>query len=276
MPFFEEVDSLGIIERHIQGVKKLEDKEAKTLLKTYGQIRGELRDRLDSMPGDTFSAQRLRGVLAQVDSALAAMSGGLKSDVKPASFEAAQSGIHDLLGEIKTFEKEFTGAVTPINLNAVRIATNTSNFLFNRFEASIDAYSEDVRAQLAQALTQGAIEEISFSELTRRLNRFLIGEQWKLERIGRTELHNIYNIGKLNGMTEVKSDFIPDLKKTLIHPMDSRTGKDSIALAREDLVVPIDEPFKFTWRGKLRVFMAPPDRPNDRAILVPFRDEWDA
>lgn len=274
MAFFEDVDSLGIIEEHIQGLQKLEDKEAKTLLKTYGKIRGQLRDRLDTLSGDTFSAQRLRGVLAQIEGALAAMSGGLKDDLRGASVTAAEEGVNDLVEEIETFDDHFAGAVSPINLNALAVATDTSNFLFNQFDASIDAYSEGVRAQLAQAITQAAIEEISLAELTRRLNRFLIGEQWKLERIARTELHNIYNVGKINGMKEISKSSIPDLKKTLIHPMDKRTGADSKALARKNPIVAIDEPFRFTWKGKERVFMAPPDRPNDRAILVPYRSEW--
>jgi hypothetical protein len=59
-----------------------------------------------------------------------------------------------------------------------------------------------------------------------------------------------------------------------MHPMDRRTGKDSMELAYEHPTIPIDEPFKFTWKGFTRVFMNPPDRPNDRAVMVPYRKEW--
>ncbi len=275
MGFFEDVDSLGIVENHIQQVQKLEDSQATSLLKTYRKVRGELRDRLDILPGDSFSAQQLRGVLVQVDAAIIAMQRGLTSEIRPASIELAGTGAENLEEEIAKFSDKFSGAVTPINLDAVAVATDTSNFLFNRFESSIDAYSKNVRAILAQNITQAAIEEISLSELTRRLNRYLIGEEWKLQRIARTELHNVYNLGKLNSMNLIKDDAIPDLMKTLIHPMDKRTGADSKYVAALDLIKPIDEPFIYTWKGQRRVYMTPPDRPNDRSILVPYRREWD-
>ena len=96
-------------------------------------------------------------------------------------------------------------------------------------------------------------------------------------------MHGIYNYAKLEGMQRAKEDFVPDLKKTLMHPIDSRTGEDSKQLARVNPTIAIDKPFVFTFRRKLksgeikterREFMFPPDRPNDRAILVPFRNEW--
>ncbi len=87
-------------------------------------------------------------------------------------------------------------------------------------------------------------------------------------------MHNIYNYSKMNAMADVQENTIPDLKKSLMHPMDTRTGEDSKKLAGENPVVDIDEPFRFNYRGKERVFMFPPDRPNDRAILVPFRETW--
>jgi len=67
---------------------------------------------------------------------------------------------------------------------------------------------------------------------------------------------------------------MPDLMKTLMHPIDKRTGDDSKLAARLRLVVPIDEPFVYKWNGETREFMAPPDRPNDRAILVPYSTSW--
>lgn len=108
------------------------------------------------------------------------------------------------------------------------------------------------------------------------VGKFFLGEEWKLTRIVRTEMHGMYNYSKMNGMSELQEQRLPDLMKTLMHPLDKRTGKDSKALAQENPIIPIDEPFKFKWNGKTRTFMAPPDRPNDRAILVPYRESWGA
>lgn len=275
MPFFERVDSLGIVERHIQEVLKLEDKDASRLLKRYREVRQELRDRLDRFPEDTFSAQRMRGVLVQVDGAIAAMSESLKTGMKDVAGDAALLGVEHQLLEIRAFQDEFEGAVIPINLNAQLVAEDTERFLINRHQASLDAYSEDVRSNLVQSLTNESLAQSSLSTVVRKLGAFFQGEEWKLLRIARTELHNVYSVGKLNGMREVKNDYIPDLKKALMHPMDARTGDDSKALAAEDPAVPLDKPFVQRWKGKTFTFMAPPNRPNDRAILVPYRKGWD-
>ena len=92
--------------------------------------------------------------------------------------------------------------------------------------------------------------------------------------IARTELHNAYNLGKMRGMEETEED-IPDLQKALFHPMDSRTGKDSKYAASKDLVADLDKPFRYKWNGEWREFMNPPDRPNDRSILIPYRKSWE-
>lgn len=272
--FFDTVDEMGIVESHIQRVVKLEDSQAQALLRRYKEVRGELRDRLDRLPGDRFTAQQLRGVLVQVDGAISAMNESLKKGMVNQSKIMAERGVQDQLEEIRAFSQEFEGAVVPINLDAQLIAEDVSNFLINRYQASLDAYSEDVRSNLVQVLTNESLMETPYSTVIKKMGMFFQGEEWKLHRIARTELHNIYSQGKLTGMTEVRENILPDLQKTLIHPMDARTADDSKLVARLDLIVDLDKPFRYRWKGKDRVFMAPPDRPNDRSILVPYRHSW--
>jgi hypothetical protein len=274
--FFEEVDALGIVETHIQRVLKLEDKQAASLLRRYKEIRSELRDRIERFPGDSFSAHQLRGVLVQVDGAIDAMGTSLKDGMADSSKVMAERGVRDQIEEIKAFEKHFRDAVVPINLDAQLVAEDTSNFLINRYEASIDAYSEDLRSQLVSALTNESLMQTPYSTVIKKMGLFFQGEEWKLHRIARTELHNMYGQAKLNGMGEVKDAVLPDLKKTLIHPMDGRTADDSKFVKRLDLIVDLDKPFRYRWKGKERVYMSPPDRPNDRSILVPYRQSWDS
>jgi hypothetical protein len=273
--FFSEVDSLGIVENHIQQVLKLEEKQAQNLLRRYREIRHELRDRLDRLPGDTFSAQQLRGVLVQIDAAISAMGTSLKEGMKEAAGKTALEGVKDALEEIRIFEKHFEGAIRPINLDAQLVAQETENFLINRYQASIDSYSEGIRSSLVQSLTTESLTETPYSTIIKKLGAFFQGEEWKLHRIARTELHNIYGTGKINGMIRVRdSGDIPDLMKTLIHPLDSRTGEDSEFAASLNLIVPLKEKFKYRWKGKLREFFSPPDRPNDRSVVVPYRENW--
>lgn len=273
--FFDEVDSIGIIEQHIQQVLRLEESKAKILLERYKQVRQELRDRLSRTRANTFTQQQMRGVLAQVEGAIIAMNSSLKGNMDSAALDMALQGTSHLTSEIQKLDKHFTGAIVPINLNAQVVAMDTKNFLLTQYEASIDAYGDGLIGQLTGNLTQAALMEMSYGQTIMRLDQFFEGEEWKLHRIARTELHNVYNIGKMNGMSDlIERDIIPDLMKTLMHKMDSRTGADSMYAASKNLIARVDEPFRYKWKGKERVFMAPPDRPNDRAILVPYRKEW--
>ncbi len=277
--FFQEVDANGIVENHVQAVLSLEDSQAKSIMSSYQGVRQDLVRRLGSVNPGTFTAQHLRGVLAQVDSAIAAINKKLYGDMYNGSFEAAKSGVNDLFSEMNEFDEIFTGAVTPINLNAALIAQDTANFLTTKYSTNLEAYGTDLSNQIGNGLFAASIGEKSYYEVVQSISQFFTAEEWKLQRIVRTELHNIYNVAKLNGMrklvgTDDAPGDIPDLMKTLMHPMDQRTGEDSKELAREHPVIPIDEEFVQVWGKYTYIFMNPPDRPNDRAIMIPYREEW--
>ena len=272
--FYDEVDALGVVETHIQRVLGLENSEALEMIKAYSEVRKDLRDRLDRLPPGTFTAQHLRGTLAQVEAGIAAMNASLKGTVEKSAFKMALQGVNDLVDELQIFDQEFTGAVTPINLNAALAARDTANFLVTKYKTNLDAYGSDLMARISNGLFAAATGELNAGEVARRIGVTFQAEEWKIHRIVRTELHNIYNVGKLDGMQQVSDNELPDLMKTLMHPMDGRTGEDSMYAATLGLVSTIDYPFQYTWKGKERTFMAPPDRPNDRAIMVPYRKAW--
>jgi len=275
MPFFQDVDELGIVENHIKSLLKLEEKDGERLIKSYRRVRRDLIDRLSTVPDGSFTAQRYRAILVQIESALVVMSEKLTEDLSPEALDSAETGVKNLLEEIRRFERRFRGAAIPINVDAAAVAANVQNLAVNRYKTSLQAYTGGVRAVISQGLLDSVIAQDTVGQAIQKISRFFTIEEWKLRRIARTELHGVYNLGRLTGMKEIKQDFIPNLKKTLIHPMDSRTGEDSKVAARLELIVDIDQPFRYTFNGKIREFMNPPDRPNDRAILVPYRKEWD-
>ncbi len=273
MSFFEEVDGTGVVENHIKQVLNLEDDQQKIILQEYQSIRRELVDRLARAPRGTFTAQHLRGVLGQVEGAIVAMTKSLNGSMIQGAQIAALKGIDHLIKEINLFDKKFTGAITPINLNAALLAHDTSQFLITRYNKNLNKYGADLLAQVSNGLFSATLGESSYDEVVGKISNFFNGKEWELRRIVRTELHGIYNRGKINAMQELTDD-IPDLKKTLMHPMDGRTGDDSIYAAQKHLVADMDKPFEYTWAGKRRVFFVPPDRPNDRSVMVPYRKEW--
>lgn len=276
MSFFENSTVEEVIQGHIEKVVNLEDKEAQKLLKNLKSVKQDLSERLFRGRDGTFTEQQLRSTLAQVNAIIEALNQKLKTGMADAVDVLGSKGVEDLVTEVNKFQKVFEGSVQPINLDAATIAQDTNNFLLNQYESSIDAYSEGLRQQITQGLTEAVLAQSNYSQVVYRLGQFFGGEEWKIQRIARTELHNMYNKAKMQGMGDVRDDYLPDLKKTLIHPMDSRTGDDSKYAAKLDLVVNIDEPFVYKYKGQVRRFMTPPDRPNDRSILVPYRKAWDS
>ncbi len=275
-----------LIQNNIAQVDKLEEEQQRKLLRIFRRVRQDLQDRLLIIREGTFTEQQLNVVLVQVQAAILAIKQDLQKGLVDASEILGQRGISDLIREVKRFSKKFEGSVQPINIDAAVIASRAQTFLVNKHEASLSAYSEALRSQITTQITQSMIgrdtSQRTVSQLVSNVGRFFVGEEWKLTRIVRTELHNIYNYSKLEAMNDARAG-IPDLKKSLMHPIDNRTGEDSKQLAEQNPIVDMDEPFVFTFVRQRqsgppvrerREFMFPPDRPNDRAILVPFRKEW--
>jgi hypothetical protein len=285
MPFFSSVDEDQTVERHAREIGKLQNQQAADMLSFYVDARRELQDRLAHARYESFTAQQLRGVLAQVSAAITVINDKLKGQMSEGTYASAFKGVQHLVAEIHKFSHKFTGAVTPIHVNAVNVAIDTKNFLINQYEASMARYDADMRARIGRGLVQAAIQEQPYDQVVGSIGRFFQGQEWEVRRVVRTELHHVYGMGKLTSMRAVQANYLPDLKKALYHPMDARTGQDSIELAEMNPIVPMDQPFKQTYtpiyksgkRGKPQhyVFMSPPDRPNDRAILIPYRDAWD-
>lgn len=277
--FFEDPLVEDVVEGTIQRVESLEEKQQRRLLRIFRNVRQQLQDRLLTIPEGTFTEQQLNVTLVQITAAIEAIKRKLKGEMVDSAEILSVRGVEDLVREIERFSKKFEGSIQPINIDVARIASDSQTFLVNKYDASLDAYGEDLRSQITQNIMNAMImrdtSQRTVSGLVADVGRFFVGEEWKLNRIVRTEMHNIYNYSKMNGMLNVQETTLPDLKKSLMHPMDKRTGADSKKLARENPVVDIDEPFRFKWKGQERVFMFPPDRPNDRAILVPFRETWE-
>ena len=79
----------------------------------------------------------------------------------------------------------------------------------------------------------------------------------------------VYNLAQLE--TLIAQDVPGDrMLKRLVATFDRVTGRDSVMLHGQRR--PVREPFYDGQRG--RYFMAPPNRPNDREIVVGERERW--
>lgn len=276
--FFESEEVEDLVMSQAEKLFSLQDKETKRILKSYKRVRQELRDRLDAFSDrgmdESYSAHRTRSALVQIEVALSQIEKDMNDEFSSSGLTVAEQGVQDLITSLDSWNEFYLGAVTPINLDAMVIATDTNNFLFNRREASLKAYTAFQRQEFARSLSDAIAAQKNYSEVVSDIGRYMMAEEWRLERLVRTELHNIYSQSKISGMNELVDTSMPDLKKTLFHPMDRRTGKDSVRLSQNNPIVGVNEMFVESSTGKRLEYFAPPNRPNDRAILIPFRDSW--
>lgn len=87
------------------------------------------------------------------------------------------------------------------------------------------------------------------------------------ERIVRTETIGAYNRATFEASKEANEE-LGDLCRILAATFDDRTGWDSYQVHGQ--IRRLDEPF--AWQGGL--YNHPPNRPNDREIVVPHRISW--
>jgi len=88
--------------------------------------------------------------------------------------KAALGGVQDLTSELGIFDKEFLGAVTPIDLNAALLANDTANFLVTKYDTNLEAYGSGLMAQISNGLFSATIGETSHEEVVGRIGKFFL------------------------------------------------------------------------------------------------------
>ena len=288
--FDDNVDALEVVEDHAKVVAELEKAQATKILRIYGEVADKLRARLRAAPKDSFTAQQIRVTLAQLEGGIFALNRSIKGAVDESADIMTNRGVRDLVKEIDVFNDDFEGTLQPIRIDLVKTAVETKARLINQYQASIDAYSAGLRKSISEGLGRMAVERVGPEVMYQRLveddaiGAYFEGEAWKVRRIVRTELAGMYGAAKQESLQRVAEDE-PEMRKTVYNPIDARTGDDSQWLQQQldagrrnsanfEMRPLVADPFVYVWKGHRRVFLAPPDRPNDRSILIPYHPSW--
>ena len=258
-----------LIKAQIFGLDQLDNKTIQRLEPLLRTIVNQLKTNLQNLSDDDFNYMKKRQTLSMIESALYRMEDIAKKELITSAESYNRYAITQSEKEISALARM---PIVPINRQVLSL--NKNHYLINRMEASIKTYTVQTRDAIVRALQQAILQNISGHKVTVNLQKYLDIKEWRVQRIVRTELHNVFNATKILSYSHIRDNYLPDLKKALWHPMDERTADDSKKLRKLDPIIDIDEPFKFKWKGKERVFMNPPDRPNDRSVLVPYREKW--
>lgn len=277
--FWDVINSIGILERNVARVEALEARQIRRLIKMYREALKEVELDLLFAQDNSFTEAKLATTMIKLEQTIKSLKLRLNRELRTSYDIMSEQGPEDAAKEINVFEKKFEGITTPVNVGAIVASIEPKTFLFNQYQSSIESYNQDLRSDFQRVLGQSLLQGKTLSQIIFDMQMVATSSEWKLARIVRTELHQIYNVSKLDGFSAVKEQYYPDLQKALYHPIDGRTGDDSKTANAKNLIVDIDKPFVYTFkRGDKvvkRVFQTPPDRPNDRSILIPYRKSYD-
>jgi hypothetical protein len=177
---------------------------------------------------------------------------------------------------LRGLDKRFAGAVRPLNFDALKWAEQQGDRLgtarLRMFRGSLARYGVAAAQKIEDAATSTALLGMPWYEASKRVRSGVLAaagsEQWQIDRLMRTEVATVYNGASLAALEEEDDEDEPMLKR-LSATFDSRTGRDSVAAHGQ--VRRVGEPF-VDIAG--RSYQAPPNRPNDREIVLPHRARW--
>ncbi len=293
-----------VLDQHRDRLKRVADRGGVARLKrVYEDAIGDLERKLTRLPGrkgSTFTAHQYRLYLGQLRQGLAVLTKRMAEGLGDISKDAQTEALRGLITDVTRLERTFTGAEVVLPVEDV-----------GRFRGVIGGVRESMlRSQATSAARYGAHliskmeDQLGLSlatgeDLGSTIDRIMNTagtEWWKAERVARTELIWSFNATHHSGLKETARE-LPDMMMRWSEHISDTTGRalddrvdggrieDSHAMHGQ--VVPVGGVFKFPstmpnggpiprtlHRFSGKSWAHPPNRPNDRAVLAPYRPHW--
>lgn len=261
-----------------------------------GVLEGAERDlikKLKKTSRGTFTSEQARVALVQVRAALKDIKDGIVSTAKRGAEEAAEVAAEGTIDYLHRTEEQFKGIGQPLALDEAamyeRAVNGAQSSILRRLASSgepvagaedvphaakvgiLDRYGLNTIGYFEDVFQRGVLAKKSSEEMRAEIvekSPFLqqAPAHWA-SRIVRTELAGAANKANWESVREA-DDQLGDMVKIVSGVFDARTASDSYA-SHGQIRRP-DEAFE-TWFGLMQ---HPPDRPNDRSLVVPHRISW--
>jgi hypothetical protein len=259
----------------------------------YDRMLDDVTRRIRATAAGTFSHQQLTGLLAQIKLGLARLQAPLGEAVEGSATTVGVHAARTLLQDAAKLERHFSGAVISLPLlESARLRGLVDGQVSSLMRVHATSMAR-FGAQLVGRMEEEIGASISLGEnQTQTIDRIMtVGQmQWyRAERLVRTEM--AFSAGRSARMAadEQAEELDGDMwSRWTEHvsdegmPLDDRVGVDSEAMHGQ--VAPPGEPFTQPPTNRQgdevsdslvgREWTSPPNRPNDRAVLVPWRSHW--
>ena len=238
----------------------------------------------------TFTSDQLQVTMEQLLHVTKHLVKKLKKHVSLQALKAARKAAPATIAYLNAAEQRFTGINQVLALNEAKMfeaavvgqdATVAHRLMAEHPDGKgggiLQRYGFEVVKKFERELRVGVITRKPFAEVREALvdeSPFLQSHpRYWAERITRTEMMGGYNRGAHAAMKEANEELEGDMVRILVATFDERTGADSYNVHGE--IRRMTEPFEYVnWEGEHEQFMAPPNRPQDREVVVAHRTTW--
>jgi hypothetical protein len=225
----------------------------------------------------SWSSAMAAATLAQLGEATRGLSESqlrLLSRALPGIAGIAKDDLADYLGKL---DEHYLGVARPLRWDALEWLEGYSRPLLRSrlriYEKSYARYGAEAVAGIENAMAKSVLLGTPWTEARESVMGLVReqvgGRQWMVDRIIRNEVATIYSSTTMAALLEEDEPDDPMLKK-LVALWDKVTGLDSKLLHGQTRRV--QDLFTDAVHGK--EFDAPPNRPNDREIVIGWRASW--
>jgi hypothetical protein len=282
---------------HVKRLAHLTDKNAlPALRKLYAEAQADLERKLAKAVSSKASAmtiQQHQALLAQVRQGVMQMSSSLGAKLGAATVQTQNAALNALIKDIKKLEKKSTGSIMQLPIEtAARFAgvvDKHKTSLLKLNATSMAKYGAGMVGKMEGALAQTLMQGESGFRAIDRITEVYDMEWWKAERVVRTEQAWAYNATQVDGV-KAATETLPDMmvrwvefvEDVTLRKLDDRVGDDSVAMHGQIAkpgglfyMPPTPPPgLKISQSLVGMSWSNPPNRPNDRSVVQPWRPGW--
>lgn len=238
-----------------------------TLMEISREIVEALEARLKTLSPGRYTTQEVRVVLSQVRALVellgAEMGERIGGEVEELARVAAAAGRDGLVAQIEAWGPEFAGSVRQL-VDAAAASEILDPGALEYYETSKQTYGMDAITRMRRVLAKAALEGATVAQTVEKIATEIEIPEWKAERIVRTEQSYASSRRQILDMIDAFGDEAEvEWRKQLIATLDDRTGEDSKYVNGQTRG--LTEEFE---DNEGRKYQHPPNRPNDREVLV--------
>lgn len=289
-------------ESHVRRLQALIERgSVASLRRLYIQAQSELESKITRALGSgasRFTVLQYRTLLAQVHRGQMELAAQLGGALGKKTLEVQRAALKQVSLDVRRMERSVGGTVGTLPIEeAARFAgivDRRKTSLLKLNASSMQSYGKHLVKKMEGQLSLSLATGESTGDAVRRVMETADVEWWRAERIVRTEQAWAYNATQLDALVANAEGF-PDMRVRWTElvsdstgaPLDNRVGVDSLAIHGQAVkpggvfTMPATAP-RADSEGRTRVpdslvglsWAHPPNRPNDRATLQPWRPGW--